>query len=106
MPFTSGSSGPTTTISIFFSRQNFPMEEKSFTEREIFVPQDAVPGFPGAINNSPHNLLWRIFHAIACSRPPEPRSKMLSISENRKSIKVNYLQQGQKKREEFFSSLH
>ena len=74
-PFTNGSSGPTTTISTPFSMTNFLMPSKSSALIATFSPTSRVPAFPGAIYNFSILGLWAIFHANACSRPPEPNSK-------------------------------
>ena len=54
MPFTNGSSGPTTTIEICFSTQNAPMPAKSLTLMPTFSPTSAVPALPGAMQSFSH----------------------------------------------------
>ena len=73
-PFTSGSSGPTTTISMPCSRTADFTAWKSEGLPLIFCPRRAVPGFPGMAYRFSQSLLLLIFHAIACSRPPPPNT--------------------------------
>ena len=74
-PFTSGSSGPTTTMSIPLSMTNCLIPSKSSALMATFSPTSRVPAFPGAMYNFSIFGLCAIFHASACSRPPEPNSK-------------------------------
>ena len=48
---TNGSSGPTTTISIWFAKANSLIAGKSSALIFTFVPTNAVPALPGAMNN-------------------------------------------------------
>ena len=73
IPFTNGSSGPTKTKLISFSQTKFFIASKSVKEIATLIPQFAVPAFPGAIYKFCNNLLCEIFHAKACSLPPEPK---------------------------------
>ena len=74
MPCTSGSSGPTTIMSISFSRAKALSAGKSVAFRFTFSPASLVPALPGAIYSFSTFGLWAIFHARACSRPPEPNN--------------------------------
>ena len=76
MPFTNGSSGPTTTISIFFSFAKALIASKSVALMLTFSPTAVVPAFPGAMYSFSTFGLWAIFHASACSRPPEPSNNI------------------------------
>ena len=76
MPFTNGSSGPTTTKSICSDKTVFFIASKSFTPTEIFLPQEAVPALPGAINSCVQCVLALNERAKACSRPPDPNNKI------------------------------
>ena len=49
IPFTKGSSGPTTTKEICLLKQNSLIFEKSVAEIATFSPSRAVPALPGAI---------------------------------------------------------
>ena len=51
MPFTKGSSGPTTTKLICSDKTMFFIPSKSFTPTDKFFPQEAVPALPGAIKS-------------------------------------------------------
>ena len=82
MPFTSGSSGPTSIMSIAFAKQAVAMASKSDTAIGKLVPHKAVPALPGAINKLVHNRLWLSFHAKVCSRPPEPIKRIFIDSSN------------------------
>ena len=74
MPCTNGSSGPTTIMSISFSRAKALSAGKSVAFRFTFSPASLVPALPGAIYSFSTFGLWAIFHARACSRPPEPNN--------------------------------
>ena len=73
-PFTNGSSGPTTTMLIPFSKTNVLIASKSSALIATFSPTLRVPALPGAMYNFSIFGLWAIFQAKACSRPPEPNS--------------------------------
>ena len=76
IPSTRGCSGPTITISILFSITAFFTPSKSLGSMGKFLPCFRVPEFPGAINNSSKIELCAIFHAKACSLPPDPNNKI------------------------------
>ena len=76
MPSTRGCSGPTTTRPISLSRQNLLMPSKSLTLMLTLAPTSAVPALPGAMNTLAPSL-WASFQAKACSRPPEPNTRIL-----------------------------
>ena len=80
IPRTSGSSGPTTTMLMLFDSTNCLTEPKLVGLISTFVPQRAVPALPGAMNRRARRLLCAIFHAKACSRPPEPSKRTLADS--------------------------
>ena len=80
MPFTSGSSGPTTTMSTAFATAKSFSLSNSFTPMATFSPQPVVPALPGAMYSLSTLGLWAIFHARACSRPPLPNSSMFIVS--------------------------
>jgi hypothetical protein len=44
--------------------------------KDLLTPHLAVPGLPGAMSSLVHKLLFDSFQASACSRPPEPSSKI------------------------------
>ena len=71
-PATSGASGPTTTRSMPSWWQSPSSASESSGLSGWQVPRAAMPGLPGAACRSPSPVLWAIFHASACSRPPEP----------------------------------
>ena len=79
MPFTRGSSGPTTTIETCFSTANDFIASKSsalMATLTLLPLMPSVPALPGAIYRVSHFSLCAIFHARACSRPPEPKSNI------------------------------
>jgi hypothetical protein len=53
------------------------MASKSEIFKEILVAIAAVPAFPGATKSLEHFELCNIFHARACSLPPDPSSKIV-----------------------------
>ena len=73
MPATSGASGPTTTRWISCWRQRPRRPSTSSMRIGWQRPSAAIPGFPGAACSSVSRSLCAIFHASACSRPPDPR---------------------------------
>ena len=77
IPFTNGSSGPTTTIVMFSSSTNVFIASKSDGFKFTFCAILAVPAFPGATKSFEHSGLCSIFQAKACSLPPEPSSKIV-----------------------------
>ena len=72
MPFTSGSSGPTTINSIFSLLTSSSNAEKLFTFMLLLkhFASLAVPPFPGATKILLTCLDLDNFHANACSLPP------------------------------------
>ena len=72
IPFTKGSSGPTMTILMLCSITAFFMDLKSVGSMGRLVPNASVPALPGAIYILCISELCEIFHAKACSLPPEP----------------------------------
>src|SRR3989338_3184382 len=76
MPATNGASGPTTVRSIDLDFANFkrPVVSSGF----IFTGSaiSAIPSLPGAQYSFSHFGLCAIFHARACSLPPEPISNI------------------------------
>ena len=80
IPITSGTSGPTTVISISFSFAN--LASLSISESPIFTHSatSAIPGFPGAqyIFSTFFSLLN--FQQIACSLPPPPTTNIFIFS--------------------------
>ena len=79
IPLTRGFSGPTTTNSMLFFITKSLISLKSLIFKYIFSAIFCVPAFPGATNSFVHNLLFEIFHANACSRPPEPNKSIFII---------------------------
>src|SRR6202012_1353041 len=63
-------------IPISFCLQNVPTASKSRGDSSMLVPHCVVPALPGAINRAEQWLLRDSFHAIACSRPPEPNNSI------------------------------
>ena len=79
IPFTSGASGPTTTIStLLLSQKSFSLS-KSSAFISTFSPTREVPALPGAMNSLSHLSLLLIFQASACSLPPLPNSKIFIV---------------------------
>jgi hypothetical protein len=76
MPAQSGASGPTTTRSIFCAWQNAITAPWSATSSATTSHSRAMPALPGAQKSRRTSGLDVIFHASACSRPPEPRRRM------------------------------
>ena len=79
MPFTSGSSGPTTTMSMPFSATKSFSLSKSSALMATFSPASAVPALPGAMYSFSTLSLCAIFHASACSRPPLPNNNIFIL---------------------------
>ncbi len=76
-PATSGASGPITTRSACTLRARSSTSSPLFMLTPLtFSPRTAVPPLPGAIISRSHLGLLRRAQANACSRPPEPNSKM------------------------------
>ena len=74
MPFTSGASGPTTSMSMALLFTKSPISAKSLRLSITFSPTSLVPALPGAMYSFSIFGLCAIFHARACSRPPLPKS--------------------------------
>ena len=55
------------------------MASKSKIFKETLVAIAAVPAFPGATKSFEVFEDCSIFHASACSRPPEPSSKIVIV---------------------------
>ena len=79
-PATRGASGPMTTKSIALSRQKLMTASWSAMSTAIFLANVAMPPLPGAQYNVPSSGLCAIFQASACSRPPDPRTRILRFS--------------------------
>ena len=75
-PFTSGASGPTTTRSGRFASAQATMPAMSSAPIARFVAHAAVPAFPGAQNNSCPAASCANRHVMACSRPPDPTTRI------------------------------
>ena len=57
-----------------FATTNSLIASKSSAFIATFSPTSRVPALPGAMYSFSIFGLWAIFHASACSRPPEPNS--------------------------------
>ncbi len=75
-PASSAVSGPTTTRSAFISRATAHRPSASVTFSATRSPSLSMPGLPGAMTSRRTRGDWAIFHARACSRPPDPTSRM------------------------------
>src|SRR5712692_2434000 len=75
-PATSGASGPTTVRSASTDSAAARNASGEPSPAGTHSPQRAMPGFPGAAYTFLTASLWLSFHASACSRPPEPMTKM------------------------------
>ena len=75
-PASTALSGPMTTRSaaISFASATSAATSVAFTGRSS--PCAAMPGLPGAHTSRVSSGDWAIFHASACSRPPDPTSRM------------------------------
>src|ERR1700761_8471001 len=87
MPAASGVSGPTTTRSTALRLQKSITAAWSAISSATHSASRAMPALPGAHHNFVTSGDAAIFHASACSRPPEPSRR---ICMNRSS-KENYL---------------
>jgi exodeoxyribonuclease VII large subunit len=76
MPAASGVSGPTTTRSTALRRQNSITAAWSATSSATHSASRAIPALPGAHQSFVTSGDAAIFHASACSRPPEPSKRM------------------------------
>mmetsp|Transcript_12580 Transcript_12580/g.20519 ORF Transcript_12580/g.20519 Transcript_12580/m.20519 type:complete len:222 (+) Transcript_12580:788-1453(+) len=81
-PNTRGASGPTITKSTLLSFAKRTMRLTSVALRSIrqSIPSRAIPAFPGAHKSSRQKGDSEIDFARACSRPPEPTRRTLSLS--------------------------
>jgi len=75
-PAQSGASGPMMVRSGLCSRAQAMMAARSLAAMCRLVESAAVPAFPGAQTIRGRNESCAIFHANACSRPPEPTMRM------------------------------
>src|SRR3954447_7957015 len=76
MPAAIGASGPTTTKSTLLALQNAIAAAWSVMSSATHSASREMPALPGAHHNLVSNGDAAIFHASACSRPPEPRRRM------------------------------
>src|SRR5438270_7169439 len=76
MPAASGVSGPTTTRSTALVRQNPITAAWSAISSATHSASRAIPALPGAHQSFITSGDAAIFHARACSRPPEPSRRM------------------------------
>ncbi len=76
IPSARGASGPTTTMPMEFAMMTSRTLSKSSGSTGRFTAVSAVPGLPGATKSFSGLLLWASFHAIACSRAPDPRIRI------------------------------
>src|SRR4029078_8588503 len=82
MPAASGASGPTTVSRICSFLQKSISCEKSVSGKFFRPFSVAVPPLPGATNTFCTFALCASFHAMACSRPPEPMTRIfMSVAE-------------------------
>src|SRR5256885_199822 len=59
--------------------QQFLISSKSVTPKGKLMPHWAVPALPGAMKSLLADLLCEIFHARACSLPPDPSKSIFMI---------------------------
>src|SRR3954471_11753703 len=76
IPAASGVSGPTTTSSTALVLQKSITAAWSATSSATHSASRAIPALPGAHQNLVTRGEAAIFHARACSRPPEPSRRM------------------------------
>src|SRR4051794_9478625 len=76
MPAAIGASGPTTTKSTPLRWQKSITAKWSATSSGTHSASRAIPALPGAHHNFVSSGEAAIFHAKACSRPPEPSRRM------------------------------
>src|SRR5258708_5846643 len=79
MPAASGPSGPTTVSATCSRRANSTRSGMAVSATLVSDASRAVPALPGATNTLPTRGLWAIFHASACSLPPEPTTRMFKV---------------------------
>ena len=87
-PIASPVSGPTNVRSIDFANPALTSCSTSVGAMGRFVARSTVPPFPGATNKESQYELCRIFHAKACSRLPEPISKMFTVANHLPALKI------------------
>ena len=78
-PATSGASGPITTRPMPFSRAKRATAAGSSWSTSAFWASWYMPPLPGATNSLPARGDWASLTNMACSRPPEPRSRMSTL---------------------------
>ena len=78
IPFTRGSSGPTTTKLIFSFFINFFIELKLLILIFIHSASELIPAFPGIQKSFSHKGDLDIAQHNACSLPPDPKTKTLN----------------------------
>src|SRR4029079_767123 len=76
IPATSGVSGPTTTKSTLLVLQKSITAGWSVISTATHSASLAMPAFPGAHQSLVSSGEAAVFHARACSRPPEPSRRM------------------------------
>src|SRR5712691_6304232 len=76
IPAASGVSGPTTTRSTALVRQNSITAAWSAISSATHSASRAMPALPGAHQSFVTSAEAAIFHARACSRPPEPSRRI------------------------------
>src|SRR3982751_4042794 len=76
MPAAIGASGPTTTKSISLALQKSITAAWSVISSGTHCASRAIPALPGAHQSFVTRGEAAIFHARACSRPPEPSRRM------------------------------
>src|ERR1700712_3263207 len=89
MPAAIGASGPTTTKSTLCALQKSITAGWSVISSATHSASLVMPALPGAHHNLVNSGDAAIFHARACSRPPEPRRRMfmgLARCGNRRSV--------------------
>ena len=64
---------------VFILKKKLDLKKK-FTLIFKLVANDAVPAFPGATKSFVSSLLSLIFHASACSLPPEPKTNTFIVT--------------------------
>jgi hypothetical protein len=80
IPFTKGSSGPTTIIFNLLSKnKHFYGLKISDADIGLFVAIAAVPAFPGATKVVVKVDFESFSMQMHCSLPPEPKSKLSSV---------------------------
>src|SRR5574343_148575 len=78
-PAASGASGPTTVKAMFCSRANTTSSGMLLSATLLRRGSWAVPALPGATNTWPARGDWAMRQASACSRPPEPMTRIFMV---------------------------